>query len=137
VSHVTVVSDKVADVSSLEALKRSYIPGEMSDRGKALGGWEWVVACRHQAAPPNEFLGSAAHPHDPIKDFNVYGYGQCFCASADVEALARYAGLAARGWGITAHSVPEIWVGPGWSMYDASLINYFRKHDGSVSGVQE
>lgn len=137
VSHVKVVSDKVRDVSSLESWKTSYLSDGLSDQDKALLVWETVVAFRHQASPPNEYLGSEAHPHDPIKDFNVYGYGQCCCASANVEALARYAGLPARGWGITAHSVPEIQVGGKWCMYDASLVNYFSTPDGARAGVED
>ncbi len=137
VSHVKVLSDKVQDVSSLEAWKRSFIKPGMSDEQKAEAIWRTVVMFRHQEVPPNEFLDGEGHPHDPIKDFNVYGYGQCCCASANIEALARYAGLEARGWGITGHSVPEIKVGGNWCMFDASLINFFKKPDGSVAGVDE
>lgn len=137
VSHVTVTSNRVQDVSSLEAWKSSFIKPNMTDQEKALAVWQSVVMFRHQDIPPNEFLETEQHPHDPIEDFNVYGYGQCCCASANIEALARYIGLEARGWGITGHSVPEISVGGHWCMFDASLINYFKKPDGSIAGVEE
>jgi hypothetical protein len=137
VSHIQVTTDNVEDVSSLEAWKKSFIKPGMTDQQTAMAVWESVVKFRHQDMPPNEFLGSETHPHDPIRDFNVYGYGQCCCASANVEALARYAGLQARGWGITGHSVPEINVGGNWCMFDASLINFFKKPDGSIAGVEE
>src|SRR5207248_574622 len=90
VSHVKIMSDKVDDVSSLEAWKHSFIKDGMTDSQKAMAVWESVVRYRHQEIPPNEFLNNETHPHDPIKDFNVYGYGQCCCASANIEALARY-----------------------------------------------
>ena len=137
VSHVKVTSDKVQDVSSLEAWKKSFIKPGMTDRDKALAVWRSVVMFRHQDIPPNEYLETEEHPHDPIEDFNVYGYGQCCCASANVEALARYIGMDARGWGITGHSVPEINIDGRWCMFDASLINYFQKPDGSMAGVEE
>jgi hypothetical protein len=137
ISHVNVTSDKVPDVSSLEAWKASFIKPGMTDQEKAMAVWRTVVMFRHQDIPPNEFLDSEVHVHDPIKSFNVYGYGQCCCASANVEALARYIGLETRGWGITSHSVPEINVNGQWCMFDASLINYFKKPDGSIAGVQE
>lgn len=137
VSHVNVTSDKVQDVSSLGAWKKSFIKPGMTDREKALAVWRSVVMFRHQDIPPNEYLDTDEHPHDPIEDFNVYGYGQCCCASANVEALARYIGMDARGWGITGHSVPEIQIGGRWCMFDASLINYFQKPDGSIAGVEE
>jgi hypothetical protein len=95
------------------------------------------VMFRHQDVPPNEYLGTEAHPHDPIKAFNVYGYGQCCCASANIQALARHAGLQARGYGIIAHSVPEVFFDGGWHMLDASLVTYFPKEDGSPASVAE
>lgn len=137
VSHIKVVSDKVADVSSLDAWKASVIKQGMTDEQKAMAVWNSVVAFRHQETPPNEYLENEGHPHDPIKAFNVYGYGQCCCASANLMALARHAGLTARGWGITQHSVPEVqWAGQ-WHMLDASLVTYFPKADGSIAGVEE
>src|SRR5690242_12317708 len=137
VSHIKVVSDKVPDVSSLEAWKQSFIRPGMSDQEKALAVWKSAVMFRHQDAPPREFLANEADVHDPIKNFNVYGYGQCCCASAHVEALSRCIGFESRGWGITGHSVPEVNVNGQWCMLDASLINYFKKPDGSIASVQE
>src|SRR4051812_36037794 len=137
VSHVSVTSDKTEDVSSLQAWKKSFIKDGMTDQQKAMAVWQTVVKFRHQEAPPDEFLENSSHPHDPIKDFNVYGYGQCCCASANIENLARFAGLDTRGWGIIAHSVPEIkWEG-AWHMLDASLITYFPKSDGQPAGVED
>lgn len=137
VSHVKVVSDKATDVSSLDAWKASVIKERMTDEQKAMAVWNSVVAFRHQEVPPNEYLENEGHPHDPIKAFNVYGYGQCCCASANLMALARHAGLAARGWGITQHSVPEVQWDGQWHMLDASLVTYFPKADGSIAGVEE
>ena len=137
VSHVKVVSDKVEDVSSLAAWKRAFIKEGMTDEQKAMAVWETVVKFRHQDQPANEFLEAEGHPHDPIKVFNVYGYGQCCCASAHVEALARYAGLEARGWAIINHSVPEVKWGDKWHMLDASLVTYFPQADGHLAGVEE
>ncbi len=137
VSHVTVVSDKTEDVTSLEAWKRSFIKPGMTEQQKAMAVWEAVVRYRHQDNPPNEFINNEGHPHDPIKDFNVYGYGQCCCASANVQALARYAGLPARGWGLAAHSVPEVQWDGKWHMLDGSLITYFPKADGTPAAVSD
>lgn len=137
VSHVTVLSDKVPDVSSLEAWKRSVIKPGMTDEQKAMAVWETVVAFRHQESPPREYLDTDPCVHDPIKSFHVYGYNQCCCASAQITALARYAGLEARGWAITAHSVPEVKWDGAWHLLDASLVNYFAKPGGGVAGVEE
>src|SRR3982751_2375626 len=98
VSHINIISDKTEDVSSLEAWRKSFIKDGMTDQQKAMAVWQTVVKFRHQEAPPDEFLENSSPPHDPIKDFNVYGYGQCCCASANIENLARFAGLETRGW---------------------------------------
>jgi hypothetical protein len=137
VSNVKVLSDKVQDVSSMEAWAQSFIKPGMSDRDKAMAAWKTTVMFRHQDAPPNEYLGHETHPHDPIKAFNVYGYGQCCCASANIQALARHAGLQSRGYGIIAHSVPEVFFDGAWHMLDASLMTYFPRGDGSPASVAE
>jgi len=137
VCNVKVVSDKVPDVTSLDAWKKSFLKAGMSDRDKALAAWRTVVMFQHQDSPPTEFLQSELVVQDPIKLFNVYGYGLCSMASCGVEALSRHAGLKARGWGINAHSVPEVYWDGGWHLLDASLINYFPKADGNLASVEE
>lgn len=137
VCHVKVLSDKVPDVSSLDAWKRSFLKDGMTDHEKALAAWRTAVMFQHQDNPPNEHLHREAVVQDPIKVFNVYGYGFCSMASGNVAALARHAGLKARGWGINAHSVPEVYYGGAWHLLDASLINYFPKPDGNLASVEE
>ncbi|MBU6400055.1 MAG: hypothetical protein KGS61_07035 [Verrucomicrobia bacterium] len=132
VSHIKVLSDKVADVSSLEAWKQSFIGEDMTDEQKALAIWRSNVAFVYQDAPPLEFL-QAGCVHDAIKEFNVYGYGMCCCASARVAELARYVGLPARGWGLNGHSVPEVGWDNRWHLLDASLVNYFPDAGGVAS----
>ena len=137
VSNVKVVSDKVEDVSSIEAWKASFIKPGMTDREKGVAVWETCVKFRQQDAPPREFLQASGTVQDPIKTFNVYGYGMCSCVSSNVEALARAAGLKARGWGISHHSVPEVWWDGDWHLLDASLINYFYDAGGDIASVEE
>ncbi len=137
VSHVKVLSDQVPDVSSMEAWKQSSIRDGMTDAEKALAVWQTAVAFRHQDAPPNEYTQSEGNVHDAIKMFNVYGYNMCCCASATVGQLARYVGLEVRGYGIAAHSVPEVYYDDAWHLLDASLIAYFPKADGQLAGLEE
>src|SRR5579862_7839479 len=130
VANVKVLSNNIEDVSSIEAWKKSFIKDGMSDDEKAKAVWTTVVKFRQQCPSPREYLFSGdGEVHDPIKTFNVYGYGICCCASSNIEALSRYAGLSARGWGINCHSVPEIGYDNAWHLFDASLICYFPKAD--------
>jgi hypothetical protein len=135
VNHVKVLSDKVEDVSSLEAWKKTYIKPGMSDQEKALAIWKTVVKYRHQTEPPNEFLLDNAH--DVMKMIHVYGYGMCCCASSHVETLARYLGMPARGWAISHHSVPEVFYDDAWHLLDGSVMNYFLNPDGKVASVAD
>jgi hypothetical protein len=96
VSHIEVLSDKVPDVSSLEAWRHSFLKDGMTDQEKALAVWRSTVMFQHQDAPPYEYLTNEHVVQDPFKIFNVYGYSFCSVASCDIECLARYAGLRAR-----------------------------------------
>jgi hypothetical protein len=137
VSHVKVLSDKVPDLSSIEAWKKSYLKEGMNDREKALAVWRSVVSFQHQESPPMEFLQAGGSVQDPIKMANVYGYSLCSVTSAHVQALARAAGLKARGWTLNAHVVPEVMWDGKWHLLDASLITYFPRADGELAGVEE
>lgn len=137
VSHINVVSDKVEDVSSIDAWKRSFIKEGMTDKEKALAVWTTVVKFRQQDNPPREYLQGEETPIDPIKLFNVYGYCMCNGASGTIMSLSRQLGLKARGWTITNHSVPEVWWDNKWHLLDASLIVYFPQPDGHILSVDE
>ncbi|MBA2479994.1 MAG: RNA polymerase sigma factor [Planctomycetes bacterium] len=137
-TNIGVFSDKVEDVSSMEAWKKSFITDGMTDEQKGLAIWKSAVMFRHQEPPPVEYLGGDNDEvHDAIKTFNVYGYGMCCCVSSNIESLARYVGLEARGYGIHGHSVPEVKWNGAWHLLDASLICYFPKADGSIASVDE
>ncbi|MCY3022842.1 MAG: hypothetical protein NTW87_28005, partial [Planctomycetota bacterium] len=137
VSHIKVVSDKVEDVSTLEDWRKAYIKDGMTDQDKAIAIWKTVVRYRHQTAPPKEFLQSSEDMHDPMKTIHVYGYGMCCCASSNVEGLARYLGLPARGRIINVHSVPEVSYDNDWHLLDGSLMNHFLRPDGKVASVDD
>lgn len=137
VSHIKVLSDSVPDFSSLEAWKKSVLRDGMSDEEKAMAIWRSVVSFQYQDAPPNEHLHHGENVLDPLKMANVYGYSFCSVASANMQALARAAGLKARGWTINAHVVPELFWNNSWHLLDASLINYFPRADGQPAGVEE
>jgi hypothetical protein len=137
VARISVVSDKVPDVSTLAAWKKSFITDGMSNADKAKAVWKSVAAFQYQATGPVEYLCHEDSVYDPIKMFNVYGYGICSYAAAHVVSLGRYAGLQGRGWGINCHSVCELEYDGGFHLIDSSLITYFPKADGSIASVAE
>ncbi len=137
VCRIKVLSDKVPDISSLEAWKRSYIRDGMTETEKALAVWKTVRTYQHQESPPSEYLQVEENVQDAIKLFNVYGYGFCSMASCEVECLARYVGLQARGRILSGHSVPEVFADGAWRLVDGSLMCYFPKADGKLASVDE
>jgi hypothetical protein len=137
VCHVKVVSDRVPDMSNLETWKKAWIKDGMTDEQKAMAVWKTVRTFQHQEAPPVEFLHNEDAVQDPFKIFNVYGYSLCSIASCDIECLARYAGLQARGRIINSHSVPEVFWDGAWHLLDSSLMCYFPKADGKLASVDE
>jgi len=137
VSFVKIVSDKVPDVSSLDAWQHAYLKDGMTPREKALKIWESVVGHVHQDSPPNEYLDTEGVPQDPIKAFNVYGYGFASMHAGMMLALARHAGFNARSWALNIDCVAELEWGGRWHMLDASLINWFPNPDGDPASVDD
>lgn len=137
VAHVSVLSDKVPDVSSLEAWKKSFIRDAMSEKEKALAAFKTEVMFQQADAPPQEFLQRENVVLDPIKIFNVYGYTMCSISAANVACLSRYVGLKARNSTINNHTIPEIYYDGAWHMLDADLIEYFPKADGAIASTPE
>ncbi|MFH1708940.1 MAG: FecR family protein, partial [Planctomycetota bacterium] len=84
VSGIKVISGKVEDVSTMEAILGWMVQPGMTDEQKALAVWETVVKFRQQTDPPNDYLTQEGHPHDPVKMFNVFGYCFCGCAASQV-----------------------------------------------------
>lgn len=138
INGLKVLSDKVDDVTTVEQIVKSFVKPGMSDQQRAEALWRAAVKYRHQQVPANEYLDGDEHPHDPVKVFNVYGYCQCCCSSAILEALNREDGREARGRILNGHSVPEVRYRDAWHMFDASLITYFpRPDDGIAASVDE
>ena len=137
VCQIKVVSDKVPDVSTLEAWKKSFIRDGMTDEEKAMAIWRTVATFQHQDSSVEELLHNEGSLTDVMKVIHVYGHSYCGMAAAHAISLARYLGLEARGWTINSHVVPEIKWDNAWHLLDPSLIVYFPKPDKKIAGVEE
>lgn len=137
VSQIRVVSDKVPDVTTLDAWKKSFIKEGMSDEDKAMAIWKTVSMFQHQDASVEELLHNEGPLTDVMKVIHVYGHSYCGMAAAHAISLARYVGLEARGWTINAHVVPEIKWDGAWHLLDPSLLVYFPKRDKKIASVEE
>jgi hypothetical protein len=136
VSNIKVLSDKVEDLSSIEAWKKSVIKDGMTDEQKVLAAWLTTVRHRHHdAGAPLEYLSQEKTVNDAIKQFNVYGYG---AGPTGLLTLARNMGYEARGWtlwrwggGVEVNYANE------WHFIDPGMICYFKHPDGKIASVEE
>jgi hypothetical protein len=75
---------------------------------------------------------------DPVRHFNVYGYGICGHTSAAFKALAVAAGLKSRYWEIAGHTVSEAWWDNSWHMLDANVKIFYPMRDNlTVASVEQ
>jgi hypothetical protein len=138
VSFIKLVSDKVEDVSSMDAFNKSFIKPGNTEEQNAVAMFNATVKFVHHESFVNEYLlGSEMCVHDPIKAFNVYGYSHCCCTAAYMAAMARANKMESRGWSTPGHSLPELFYGNEWHMIDPAFINYFPKADGKIASVEE
>ncbi len=138
VSHVKVLSDKVQDVSSIEAWKGSFIKDDMKPADKGLAIWKSVAMFGLEGAPIESGMGGGEDcNHDVIKTFNVYGCDFCCCSAGMVEELGRATGMETRGWNLHGHNVSDLYYDNSWHLLDAAYMNYFPKPDGSLASVEE
>jgi hypothetical protein len=137
VSNIKVLMAGWPDVPSLEDWKKTYIKDGMSDKDKALAIFNAQVTFQNPDAPPAEYLQREDTVLDPIKTYNVYGYTLCSISAANMACMGRYAGMPAKNTTIQNHVIPEFFYDGAWHMYDADLVQYFPKADGSVASLDE
>ena len=138
VSHIHVLSDKVEDASSIEALARAVIKDGMTGEQKALALWETVVKLRHHDRDAREYLGlNDDICHDAIRIFNSYGYCTGRGAHIALRQLARAAGMPVRAVSVNRWGTNELFYDGSWHCLDPGMIFYFRKPDGAIASVEE
>ncbi|HTL53446.1 MAG TPA: hypothetical protein VL860_12800 [Planctomycetota bacterium] len=138
VANVQVVSDKVEDVSSLEAWRKAAIKPGMSDKEKVLAAWEAVLKFRHHDVTPVESLGMNWNGcTDAVKLFNVYGY--CTGAGAQVAfiQLLRSMGIPTRAWSVFRWGVVEAQYDGAWHYLDPGMLCYYLNAKGEIASVDE
>jgi len=117
---------------SIDTMLDEILRGCVTDEEKAFAIWSWILHRRFQRSPYDETM------LDPVRYFNVYGYGICGHTAAAFKALAVRAGLKARYWEIAGHTVSEAWWDGAWHMLDANVKIFYPKRDNvTVASVEE
>lgn len=83
------------------------VPPKATPKEKAFAIYEFVRRYRYHWWPSESSVNAGAELHNPVKFFNVYGYGFCDDAATNFAMLCRSAGLPARVWFLNGHVVAE------------------------------
>jgi hypothetical protein len=135
VYNLKVVTDASPDYTDMESLVRSTTSRWETDADKCWALFYWNHIARRQTAPM--ILHGKAET-DPIRQFNDYGYTQCSTISGIDCSIWDYLGYKVRYWDIAVHTVPEVFYGGRWHLYDNSLSNVYTLCDGkTVAGVED
>jgi len=112
--------------------------GLATDEEKAIALWRYVCRRRYHWWPAEHAINGGLELHNPVKFFNVYGYGHCDDAAANLAMLCRAAGLQARVWLLRGHVVAEVFYNQAWHMFDADTETFYPKsHRGGPASVEE
>ncbi len=121
------------DLSSADALFASILKPGMSDFEKALAVHTVVARFSVYTSTPRTTWGL----DDPILALNG-GCGICGNFATWANALARRAGLPARIYEITGHTVSEFFYDGRWHMFDPTTRSFFIGRDNrSVASARE
>jgi hypothetical protein len=135
VCNLKIVTDASPDYSDLPSLLHSATAKWASPEEKCWALFYWNHIARRQTAP---MILHGVELTDPIRQFNDYGYTMCSTISGVNCALWHHLGLPVKFWDITLHTVPEVFYGGRWHMYDNSMSALYTLCDGvTIAGVED
>jgi hypothetical protein len=143
-----IISEHVADCSSLEAFSNFPAWKDLRGQQRALAVWKYFVGKEtgvFHYNPIQEGLDPVMWEfrlvRDPIKMMNVYGYGFCGLFGPTTAGLFEGVGFEkARAVSIpgASHSVTEVWYDDDWHYYDTDLRGVIFRRDGkTVASIQD
>ncbi|MBN2288341.1 MAG: hypothetical protein JXQ83_03340 [Candidatus Glassbacteria bacterium] len=120
------------DWYDIDAMAREITADCTTDEEKALAIWQWVLWKRFQRSPHDE------SSTNPVRAMNCYGYGICGHTSAWVKGLATAAGLKARIFEISGHTISEVYYNGGWHMLDGNVkVFYLARDNRTIASLAE
>lgn len=143
-----VISEHVADTSSLEAFKNDRRWKDKSGQELALAIWKYFVG-KETGVFHYQPIREGTDPvdwefriiRDPIKMINVYGYGFCGAFGPTTAGLFEAMGFEqARSVGIPGcnHNVTEVWYDDDWHYFDTDLRGVIFRRDGkTIANIQD
>jgi hypothetical protein len=111
------------DWYDVKSLVNEITRGCKTDEEKALAIWSWVQWKRFQREAHDD------SSLNPVRGLNGYGYGICGHTSAWLKCLFTAAGLKARVWELTGHTVSEAFYDGAWHMLDGNVKVFYLDRD--------
>jgi len=114
---------------SIGELAADAVKGADTDQEKATALYRFFEQnCFHNSATRgSEML-------DPVKMFNVWGFGLCGDVSRCYVRMARRAGIEARAWNLRDHALAEARFDGGWHLFDVDIGTTFPLGEGGTPG---
>lgn len=143
-----VLSEHVADTSSMEAFANDPRWKDRTGQDRALAIWKYLVDNETGVFHYNPIRegkdrrDSQLHIiRDPIKMMNVYGYGFCGAFGPTTAGVFEKTGFEnARAVGIPGcnHCVTEVWYDGDWHYFDTDLRGVLFERDGkTIASIRE
>ncbi|MDO9542670.1 MAG: hypothetical protein Q7J98_10150 [Kiritimatiellia bacterium] len=127
-----IVKTGEVNLFSIDAIVEGILKPGMSDGEKARGIYEFDQAHRFHDYPQN-----GGEHVDPVKYYNVYGYGICGDDAVVLTTLYQKAGLKPRaGWPM-GHSTVEVFYNNAWHLLDSDLSTIALKEDNTTIASEE
>lgn len=118
----------------INTMTREIAGGETNPEKLAFRVWRFVRDNRYHWNSAETGL----EIHDPVKYFNVYGYGLCDDSASNAEALFTKLGFTTRSWWLTGHVIPEVTYNNAWHILDPDLEVFYPMRDlWTLAGVDE
>ena len=135
VCNVKVVTDASPDYYDLPGMIRSITAACPTPEEKCWALFYWNHVARRQTSPM-VLHGMAVT--DPVRQFNDYGYTMCSTVAGINCSIWDAMGYKARYWDIANHTVPEVFYGGRWHLYDNSMSAIYTLCDGrTIAGVED
>src|SRR6266850_6997992 len=129
VCNLRVVTDASPDYSDMPSMIHSITAKWPTAEERCWAVFYWNHIGRRQTSP---MILHGVELTDPIRQFNDYGYTMCSTISGINCGIWRNMGLPTKFWDITLHTVPEVFYGGRWHMYDNSMSALYTLCDGQT-----
>ncbi|WP_263418113.1 hypothetical protein [Terriglobus albidus] len=137
----TIVREGAVDTTDLHRMAEGIVQNAHAEtpRQKAEAIWRYFLTDGRFVRPGifyhipgwayEEPLGEVL---DPVKLVNSYGFGLCYQDAPLLAATWEAAGLPARVWFLTGHTVAEVYYDGAYHYYDSDMMGYTTVGNGPV-----